>query len=229
MVGHITLALRRRDGTTEFVGVPAKDMKRVMTDEVFMEGSLEPVEKYIRGVIDDGEFSFGRQAPVPGDYGMVIIDEVARRVVNWSHFDSVSRLAWYDLGFRGYGRIMDDVRYEAPRSAAMAYGDRLRYWDPVTSGFVTKDIRKPQSTSALAKIIEDHANEDDLRSTPEAEIVLRSPRWEVIELQHMDEPDFHVCRTALEEFAILDANERRLWDDEYRKLHESKGDYPEDK
>jgi hypothetical protein len=173
-------------------------------------------------VIDDGVFSFGRQAPVPGDYGMVIINEVARRVVNWSHFDSVSRLAWYDLGFRGYGRIVDDVRYEAPRSAAMAYGDRIRCWDAATSGFVTKDIQKPQSTSALAKIIEDHASDDDLRSIPEAEIVLRFPRWEVIELQHMDELDFHVCRAALEEFATLDANERRLWDDEYRKLHESK-------
>lgn len=224
MVGHITLALRRRDGTTEFVGVRAKDMKRVMTDEVFMEGSLEPVEKYIHEVIDDGEFSFGRQAPVPGDYGMIIIDELTRRVVNWSHFDSVSRLAWYDLGFRGYGRIMDDVRYEAPRSAAMAYGDRLRYWDTATSGFVTKDIRKPQSTSALAKIIEDHASEDDLRSTLEAEIVLRFPRWEVIELQHMDEPDFHVCKAALEEFASLDAADAREWDKEYARLHEKDDD-----
>lgn len=222
MGGHITLALRRKDGTTEFVGVHVKHMKRVLTDELFMEGSLEPVEKYIRAVIDEGEFSFGRQAPVPGDYGMIIIDELTRRVVNWSHFDSVSRLAWYDLGFRGYGRIVDDVRYEAPRAAAMAYGDRLRYWDPAISGFVTKDIRKPRSTTALAKIIEDHASEDDLRSTPEAEIVLRFPRWEVIELQHWDEPDFHVCRATLEEIATLHANDRRLWDDEYCRLHESK-------
>ncbi len=205
----------------EFVAVPARQMKRALTDEAFMEGSIEPVEKFIHDVIDDREFSFGRQAPVPGDYGMIIIDEVTRRVVNWSHFDSVSRLAWYDLGFRGYGRVVDDVRYEVPRSAAMAYGDRLRYWDSAAAGFATKDIQKPANTRALAQIIEDHASEDDLRSIPDAEIVLRFPEWEVIELQHWHEPDFHVAKAALMAFAALDANDRRLWDDEYRKLYES--------
>lgn len=228
MGGHITLALRRKDGTTEFVGVHVKHMKRVLTDERFMEGSLEPVEKYIREVLDEGEFSFGRQAPVPGDYGMIIVDEVARHVVNWSRFDSVSRLAWYDLGFRGYGRIIDDSRYERARATALTYGGRLRYWDNATGGFVTKDIPKSDSVEALAGIIEDHASEDDLRSTPEAEVVLRFPEWDVVELQHMDEPDFLVCRATLEEFVILDANERRLWDDEYRKLHESKDEDTEE-
>lgn len=224
MGGHITLALRRKDGTTECVGVWVKHMKRVLTDECFMEGSLEPLEKYIREVIEEREFSFGRQAPVPGDYGMIIVDEFRRRVVNWSRFDSVSRLAWYDLGFRGYDRIVDDVRYERARSAAMAYGDRLRYWDTAASGFVTKDIQRPANTKALAKIIEDHASEDDLRSTPEAEIVLRFPRWEVIELQHWDEPDFHVARAALLEFASLDTPDAREWDKEYARLHEKEDD-----
>ncbi len=220
MAGHITLALRRKNGTTEFVGVPVKHMKRILTDDSFMNGSLEPVEKYIREVIEDREFECGRQTPVPGDYGMIVIDEVVRRVVNWSHFDSVSRLAWYDLGFRGYGRIIDDSRYEIPRATALAYGDRLRYWDNASDGFVTKDIPRSESDEALARIIEDHASEDDLRSTPEAEIVLRVPGWEVIELHHWDEPDFHVAKAALTEFAQLDAADRRAWDEEYARLHE---------
>lgn len=224
MSGHITLALRRKDGSTEFVGVSVKHMKRVLTDESFMNGNLEPLENYIREVIEEREFSYGRQAPVPGDYGMIVVDEVRRRVVNWSHFDSVSRLAWYDLGFRGYGRIVDEVRYERLRSTALAYGDRLRFWDNAAAGFVTTEIQKPESIEALAKTIEDHASEDDLRSTPEAEIVLRFPKWEVVELHHWDEPDFHVAKAALAEFASLDAADLRAWDDEYRDLHESDAD-----
>jgi hypothetical protein len=220
MSGHITLALRRKDGTTEFVGVPVKHMKWVLTDESFMKGSIEPVETYIREIIEEREFSYGLQAPVPGDYGMIVVDEVLRRVVNWSHFDSVSRLAWYDLGFRGYGRIIGDSRYDRPRAMALTYGDRLRYWDNAVGGFVTKDIPKPDSVDVLARIIEDHASEDDLRSTPEAEIALRFPEWEVIELHHWDEPDFHLAKAALTEFAQLDAADRRAWDEEYARLHE---------
>jgi hypothetical protein len=214
------LALRRKDGTTDFVGVWVKHMKGVLTDESFMNGSIEPVERYIREVIEGREFSHGRQAPVPGDYGMIVVDEVLRRVVNWSHFDSVSRLAWYDLGFRGYGRIINETRYEKPRATALAHGDRLRYWDNAAAGFVIEDIPKPDSVEVLAKIIEDHASEDDLRSTPEAEIVLRFPQWEVVELHHWDEPDFHAAKAALLEFAPLDAADAREWGKEYARLHE---------
>jgi hypothetical protein len=224
MSGHITLALRRENRTTEFVGIRAKRIKGVLTDESFMNGSLEPVERYIREVIEERKFAYGLQAPVPGDYGMIVVDEVLRRVVNWSHFDSVSRLAWYDLGFRGYGRIIDETRYEKPRVTALAYGDHLRYWDNAAPGFVIKDIPKPDSVEALAKIIEDHASEDDLRSTPEAEIVLRFPQWEVIELHHWDEPDFHAAKAALLEFAPLDAADAWEWGKEYARLHEKDDD-----
>jgi hypothetical protein len=221
MGGHITLALRRKDGSTEYVGMWTNAMKGIFTSEAFMNGSLEPLEEQIRHILEAKEFGFGRQAPVPGDYGMIVVDEFLMRVVNWSQYDTVSTLAWYDLGFRGYGNIASGPRYDHARLNAIKYGDRIHYWDNGAVGFVVKDIDKPESVEAMAKMIEDHASEDDLRSTPEATIVLRFPAWEVIELIHWKEADFHVCKVALEEFAVLDANEKRLWDEEYRELHES--------
>lgn len=228
MGGHIALALRRKDGSTEHVGMWTNSMKNIFTSEAFMNGSLEPLEEQIRHVIEVKEFGYGREAPVPGEYGMIVVDEVLKRVTNWSSYDTVSSLAWYDLGFRGYGNIVSSPRYDEPRKNALKYGDRIRYWDNAADGFVVKDIAKPEGVEALAKLIEDHASEDDLRSTPEATVVLRFPAWEVVELDHWDEPDFHVCKAALEEFAILDANDQRLWGAEYSKLHEAEDDAPED-
>lgn len=224
MGGHITVALRRRDGTTSCVGMWTNRMKAIFTDEEFMNGNLDALEREIREVLENQESGYGTMAPVPGEYGIIVVDEHARRIVNWSHYDAVSRLAWYDLGFRGYGRIMPDITYDAARRKALNYGDRLYYWDNGTNGFTTKDITRPETVEALAKMIEDHASEDDLRSTPEACVVLRFPGWNVVELHRWHEEDFHVAKAAIEEAFQLDASDQRLWDEEYRELHEKRGD-----
>lgn len=106
MGGHISVGVRRLDGSFRTIGVWTNPLGPFMRERAFrIEGSLDPLDRlFARYLKEDAEFG-GPQETVPGEYGFVLVDEITRTVMNMNNYSSLNWVQERDLGFMRHGRM----------------------------------------------------------------------------------------------------------------------------
>lgn len=112
MGGHISVGVRRANGTFRTVLGPVGVLKEFILDDRFMlAGNLESIDEYIAEWTE--QYADGS---VPGPYGFVLIDAIDKVVVNWSGYDRLSYLSTSPLEF-GFTSKPDHLRIRDRRPA----------------------------------------------------------------------------------------------------------------
>lgn len=100
MGGHISVGVRRKDGSFRTIGVWTNPLAAFLRERAFrLEGSLEPLDRFFaRYLKDDADFG-GPQDTVPGEYGFVLIDEMTQTITNMTNYSSLQWAHQMDLGY----------------------------------------------------------------------------------------------------------------------------------
>lgn len=235
MGGHISVGVRRKDGSFKTIGVWTNPLKWYLTDPRFLDGSVEPLDEFFARYLKEGVEFGGPQANVPGEYGFVLVDEIDRLVMNWNHYTRMNafRLDQFgiELGEDGFSLdfLLDDDFIEARRQL-MPYVSGASVYDRETKAFKEYAASRPLTNDDdLAEFLrtlpiptkERKANlELDLWA---ARLKISSPHWTFLELDHFDSDAFPVARSHVESRVALSPEEIAEWDEEGRHRMKATG------
>jgi hypothetical protein len=223
MGGHISLGIRREDGSFSTTGVWTNPMKWIVQDERFMEGSLEPVDEFLKRYLSTAEepdADYGPQETIPGEYGFILIDAVDRVVMNFNHYSklSVPRLA--DLGIDPSGDNGEFLIESRPED--------IEYRD-----FVRKYLAGVQQIYSetgevvdipFEKFLDDRALTSFTKTLHRDEFTwmtrfrLASPFWTLKELDWQSSKDFRSLWKQVKRCTRMTDDERRAWEKEHRDV-----------
>lgn len=125
MGGHISVGVRRADGTFQTIGVWTNPLRYYVQDEAFMNGSLAPLDDFFsRYLKDDVEEGFGPQATIPGEYGYVLVDEITHTVTDWQYYTDLGAVSDMSLSLEDHDE--QDEETVAYRNLVMKYAHSAR-------------------------------------------------------------------------------------------------------
>ncbi|NTF17866.1 hypothetical protein G6L37_05585 [Agrobacterium rubi] len=106
MGGHISVGVRRVDGSFRTIGVWTNPLFAFMREKAFrVDGSLEPLDSFFaRYLREDADFG-GPQDTGPGEYGYVLVDEQTKTITSMNNYSSVQWVNDSDLGYVSGGRM----------------------------------------------------------------------------------------------------------------------------
>lgn len=230
MGGHISVAVRRANGSVRTIGVWTNPLKSYVLDRRFLEGNLDPIDEFFARYLrdDHGDDSFGGpQAAVPGEYGFVLIDAVDRVVMNWSHYTRLSECRLDEMGIdfnpsEGTLDFYEDEHSVEMRAIIRENLRLVRRWDSDAKGWAEARVGPFSSDDDMAAFLVEQPPEERtyrdgrvVRVPPYLKFVLGSPAWEFIELDHHSEEDFAMARARVEASISLSAEEMAEWNEEY--------------
>jgi hypothetical protein len=232
MGGHISVGVRRKDGSFRTIGVWTNPLKSYVLDKRFLEGSLDPIDEFFaRYLKDDSEDSFGGpQAAIPGEYGFVLIDAVDRVVMNWSHYTRLSECRLDELGIdfdpsESTIDFYDDEHSVEMRAIVTKHLRLVRRWDGEAQGWVEPPFAPFGGDDDMAAFIvkqpaevRTYGSGRVVQRPPHLKFVLGSPAWEFIELDHHNEADFARARARVEASIKLTDEEKAAWDEEFQEM-----------
>lgn len=226
MGGHISVGIRRTDGNFQTVLGPVGVLKEYVLDDRFMiAGNLESIDEYIAEWADENP-----DGNVPGPYGFVLIDAVARVVLNWSGYDRLSTMSTspLELGFTAKpdGRrirwIMDEHQeyYGQQRDIVRKYAVGAERYDYVANDHSPLDFAPVNDLDDLIGWIDSqHARPTDetgnaiITSGVLLRFALGSRHWNFIELRHENLIHARQVKAHLDGCVTLVAEEEAEWSD----------------
>ncbi|MNU33111.1 hypothetical protein D3C71_216690 [compost metagenome] len=106
MGGHISVGVRRADGSFRTIGVWTNPLGHFLRERAFrVDGSLEPLDRFLaRYLKDEADFG-GPQENTPGEYGYVLIDEMTKTITNMNSYSSFQWVNQSDMGYVSSGRM----------------------------------------------------------------------------------------------------------------------------
>lgn len=234
MGGHISVGVRRKDGSFRTIGVWTNPLKHYLMDKRFLEGSLAPLDeffaRYLRDNDDEDRFG-GPQETTPGEYGFVLVDEIERVVVNWSHYTRMSTFRLDEFGIElgrdmvSFDFLQDEDSVEARSalrhlvSGALVYDPASRaYGEYTASAPVTTDDDLAEFIISLPVETVEINGKTLIRSVSGIRLKISSPNWRFIELNHHDKGDYASARAHVERCVKLTDAEAAAWDEELRYL-----------
>ena len=208
------MGVRRLDGSFKTIGVWTNPLKRYVIDERFLHGSLEPLDEFFARYLRQGESDDafgGSQDTTPGECGFVLIDEIERIVVNWSHY---SRLCFFRLDEFGseLGRDVQSFEFSEDEdslklrsclrklvSGALVYDPvALMHADMCLSGRIETDQDLADFISSLPMETVKAGGRTIIRSTSGIRLKIACPSWQFIELDHFSNDDLRLARAHVE-------------------------------
>ncbi|NTF17867.1 hypothetical protein G6L37_05590 [Agrobacterium rubi] len=233
MGGHISVGVRRTDGSFRTIGVWTNPLKRFLTDKRFLEGSIEPLDEFFaRYLKQDRDDDFGGpQDTVPGEYGFVLVDEIERVVVNWSHYARVSTSRLDEFGIE-LGRdlasfdFLEDEYALAVREACRPFVTGALVFDRQASAYgeirATAPLVTDDDLAAFIVSLPFETVEVDgetlIRSVSGVRLKITCPSWQFVELDHHSEADFSIARAHVERCVKLTDAEAAAWDQEFEEM-----------
>lgn len=234
MGGHISVGVRRKDGSFRTMGVWTNPLKYYVLDKRFLEGGIEPIDEFFARYLredKEGDSFGGPQDTTPGEYGYVLIDEIDRVVMNWSHYNRLNSCRLDEVGIevgrdlQSFSFMMDDESVETRETVkkfmvgATGFDREARMWGaaPFNGPYKSDDelaayiMTFPIETVDLdGKIL--------IRGVPQIRFTIGSPSWTFVELNHFEEKDFAVARAHVERCVKLTAEEAAAWDEEFKYM-----------
>lgn len=127
--GHISVGVRRLDGSFRTIGVWTNPLGPFMRERAFrIDGSLDPLDKFFAHYLkEDADFG-GPQETVPGEYGFVLVDEITRTIMNMNNYASPNWVQERDLGFMRHGRLFATEEALAEMAEMREGAVRARYF-----------------------------------------------------------------------------------------------------
>jgi hypothetical protein len=233
MGGHISVGVRRTDGSFRTIGVWTNPLKAYIVDDRFLSGSLDPIDEFFARYLKDGdEDTFGGpQDTVPGEYGFVLIDEIDGIVMNWSHYTRLSSVRLDEVGIelgedmKSFAFRMDEDAMEARKTTikfmvgAKGYDWESKMWgDAPFNGPPANDDEFAEYIMSFPMSTVEVHGETLIRTPPEIRFTLGSPTWKFIELNHFKEEDFAIARAHVERCVKLSDEEKAAWDEEFEYM-----------
>ena len=217
MGGHISVGVRRKDGTFETMGVWTNPLRYFVQDERFLNGSLDPLDEFFARYRKDGVDFGGPQQHEPGEYGYVLVDEIERTVHNCNGYTALGSMSVFDLDVRfGVEEIEVGMREQSVESRRLIrkYGSRIRKFARMEGQEVwtVVDMPKVEDDDALVRYLVTHAVD---RRLPYMYIDIEFPSWTVVDL-HDDLQGFLAVKAALERCVKLTEAEEKEWQDRIR-------------
>lgn len=162
MGGHISVGVRRADGTFRTMGVWTNPLGHFMREKAFrIEGNLEPLDRFFsRYLKDDADFG-GPQPTVPGEYGFVLVDEMTKTITNMNSYSSLQWVNENDLGYVSYGRMYatQDTLDEMAELRESAI--RARYAFPGTGTYTYEDLPPFTTHEAMLALMKELAQREE--------------------------------------------------------------------
>ena len=227
MGGHISVGVRRADGSFRTIGVWTNPLKHYLCDKRFLNGSLAPLDEFFARYLEQDEDGFGGpQDAVPGEYGFVLVDEIERIVVNWNHYARMSTFRLDEFGIE-LGRdmasfdFMADQDSLATRETLMPFVTGALVYDRETKSYgevpVSAPIAGEQDLADFIVSLPSRTSEIGgktvIRSTSNIRLKISSPFWQFIELDHFETDDYPTARAHVERCVKLTDAEAAAWDD----------------
>ena len=214
MGGHISVGVRRKDGSFETMGVWTNPLKIFIHDERFLNGSLAPLDEFFRRYRKEDRDFGGVQEHEPGEYGYVLIDAVEGIVLNCNNYTSLASVSFYDLEMRfrsdgtvDVGMTEDDVQL---RELVRQYGRKARaFWgrDGEEERWKIAEFPKLADDQELLEFV---AEMTDGGKWPHAKFDLEFPAWTVTDSR----PDIQgllAVKVAIEKCVTLTEAEQKAW------------------
>jgi hypothetical protein len=141
MGGHISVGVRRIDGSFRTIGVWTNPLGHFLRERAFRDyGSLEPLDRFFaRYLKDDADFG-GPQETVPGEYGFVLIDAVTKTITNMNSYSSMQWVNENDLGYVSSGRMFASEDAFAEMAEMRESAVRARYVIPGSGEYTYEDL-----------------------------------------------------------------------------------------
>jgi hypothetical protein len=227
MGGHISVGVRRADGSFRTIGVWTNPLGVYMRDDEFrVGGKLAPLDRFFERYLNqpDDEPKFGGPQPtVPGEYGYVLVDETTMTITTMNGYSTPDEVTQTQLGF-GFGG--ERVQASGERLAEMT---RLRRAVVGARFFSRKakqdvDVELPPFTTEdnLFAAMEDLATRDTVPLYPGGDCIrnfvsytISFPAWTIVDLFPDTEENFRRMFGAVEAAVELTDEEKAAWQERY--------------
>jgi hypothetical protein len=224
MGGHISVGVRRLDGSFRTVLGSVGALKGYILDDRFMvSGNLESIDEYIAEWAKDNP-----DGSVPGPYGFVLIDAIDRVVLNWSGYDRLSTMSTspLELGFTAKPDgirvrwVMDEHQeyYRLQRDAVRKYAVAAERYDYVTNDHSPLAFSPVNDLDELIGWIDSQharkADESGNAVTTNGVLMrfsLGSKHWSFIELRHENGGHARRVKAHLDGCVELTAEQEAEW------------------
>ncbi len=162
MGGHISVGVRRADGSFRTIGVWTNPLGHFLRDRAFrIDGSLEPLDRFFaRYLKDDVDFG-GPQETTPGEYGFVVIDEMTKTITNMNSYSSFQWVNENDLGYVSYGRMYASQEALDDMAEMRECAIRARYAFPGTGTYTYEDLPPFTTHEAMFSLMKELAQREE--------------------------------------------------------------------
>jgi hypothetical protein len=156
MGGHISVGVRRADGSFRTIGVWTNPLGSFMRERAFrVDGSLEPLDRFFaRYLKDDADFG-GPQETVPGEYGYVLVDDMTKTITYINSYSSPHWLSEDDFGFVSVGRMYASQEALDEMAEMRESAIRARYTIPGGDGWTFEDLPAFTTHEAMLSLMEE--------------------------------------------------------------------------
>lgn len=220
MGGHISVGVRRADGSFRTIGVWTNPLTYAIRDAAFrVHGSLEPLDRVLADYLDqeDGKKHFGGpQETVPGEYGYVLVDEISKTVTTMNSYSSPQWVHEMDLGYTPR-RLLDGKEMAELRKAAVG----ARY---VPDGVFVHQVYESLPPFTTDEAMHARMKELTLRGAdpndpfPETCTVtyeIAFPAWTIVDLFPCTAKSFRRMFDAVEAATTLTDGEKAAWERDF--------------
>lgn len=223
MGGYISMGVRRGDGEFSTTCVSTNPIKRVVQDERFMKGSLEPINELLRRYLIPSENdSFGPQTTTPGEYGFILIDAVDRVIMNFNGFSELMSPLLINLGidprFRDTGfNISQDPETIKYRDFVRTYVEKIYTYsvhrgNTQRSEIPFEEFKDDQALIAFANTLPYNMN------TWQTTFRLSSPYWTIHEFDFSSANGLNTLWSQVNRCTTLSEEENQAWERRYESL-----------
>lgn len=225
MGGHVSVGVRRADGSFRTIGVWTNPLGYFMLEAPFrVEGSLEPLDRFFaRYLGEDAEGSgFGLQDSVPGEYGYVLVDEIEKTITSMNDYAAPDWVTQDDIGFSPVFRryLTQDVPENMAVLRKNAY--EVRYVSPKERGHVYESLPPFTTHEALYEILNEISLKEceeeepldpsaDFRHRSYLSVRIAFPAWTIVNLRANRDGGAARMFEALSKVTSLSEPERKAW------------------
>lgn len=233
MGGHISVGVRRKDGSFQTMGVWTNPLRHYIQDEAFMKGSLAPLNEFFAGYlkpdVDDQHEGYGPQSNTPGEYGYVLIDEVEHKITDWQHYADLGHVSDHSLSL-----THDDEKTVEYRDVIRRYFSHVRIYHVATKLSSVETVPRFNNDEEFVSYVNLLRERDAEVKTVHhgnkagtshqytdhnwVRFTVGFPAWDLVSLDSRSVEGFDDMLSAVERCVELTDDEREVWADERSSL-----------